>query len=226
MNKCKVCRVSVLDDSLVCPLCHRVLETGEDMDFMEKYNPYPNIREKDRWIQLISRIYFFVMILASAAVFIVNQALYSGMWWCFIPIAGMLYGYLLLRLAIISDQGYRTKISVPIVFGIAMVAGIDWVTGGAGWSLDYVVPAGILLMDLVILIVMLINLRNWQSYLLFQIAMILASLVMLVLWKCGIVRNPVVTFVALGVSVVMFLGCIIFGERKAKTELHRRFHIR
>ena len=40
MSKCKNCNVEILDDSQICPLCHSVLEEGE-----EGRNTYP-----DAWI--------------------------------------------------------------------------------------------------------------------------------------------------------------------------------
>ena len=40
MSKCKNCNVEILDDSQICPLCHSVLEEGE-----EGHNTYP-----DAWI--------------------------------------------------------------------------------------------------------------------------------------------------------------------------------
>ena len=30
MSKCKNCNVEILDDSQICPLCHSVLEEGEE----------------------------------------------------------------------------------------------------------------------------------------------------------------------------------------------------
>ena len=36
MSKCKNCNVEILDDSQICPLCHSVLEEGE-----EGRNTYP-----------------------------------------------------------------------------------------------------------------------------------------------------------------------------------------
>ena len=106
-----------------------------------------------------------------------------------------------------------------------MTIGIDWIIGYRGWSVNFVVPSAILLIDLAIVILMIVNTRNWQSYILMQMLTVILSGIILVLWKIGVIQYPVVTIVAAVVSVVMFVGTLIFGDRRAKNELKRRFHM-
>ena len=81
-------------------------------------------------------------------------------------------------------------------------------------------------MDAGILVLMITNRRNWQSYMMWQIFTILLSLVSIVLSFPGIVKSPLPGRIALAASVFLFLGTLIIGDRKARTELKRRFHIR
>ena len=102
---------------------------------------------------------------------------------------------------------------------------IDYVLGFGHWSLDYVIPLVLLVMDIMIIVAMFINIRNWQSYLLFQIVMILCSGVCVVLSLFDVIRHPVMSYVALGLSSIMFLATFIIGGRRARNELKRRFHV-
>lgn len=72
---------------------------------------------------------------------------------------------------------------------------------------------------------MIVNMSNWQSYLLLQIFTVLLSGGCVLLWRFGVITSPVLTLTALAVSLCMILGTLIFGERRAKTELKRRFHV-
>ena len=81
-------------------------------------------------------------------------------------------------------------------------------------------------MDAGILILMCINRRNWQSYMMWQIFMILCSVVPLVLYAVGIVTAPLFALLAFAFSAALFLGTLIIGDRRARTELRRRFHVR
>ena len=112
------------------------------------------------------------------------------------------------------------------LIAILMVVAIDFVVGYRGWSVNYALPSAILLVDAGILILMCINRRNWQSYMMWQIFMILCSVVPLVLYAVGIVTAPLLALLAFAFSTALFLGTLIIGDRRARTELRRRFHVR
>ena len=221
MSRCKQCNVEILDETERCPLCHSVLEKTVEVE-----NMYPNVRTMTRRLALLSRIYLFVAILVEALLIYLNVLSDSEMFWSAIPGLAMLYGYLVLRYAILGKSGYKGKIIVLTLIAILMVVAIDFVVGYRGWSVNYALPSAILLVDAGILILMCINRRNWQSYMMWQIFMILCSVVPLVLYAVGIVTAPLLALLAFAFSTALFLGTLILGDRRARTELRRRFHVR
>ena len=221
MSRCKQCNVEILDETERCPLCHSVLEKTGEVE-----NMYPNVRTMTRRLALLSRIYLFVAILVEALLIYLNVLSDSEMFWSAIPGLAMLYGYLVLRYAILGKSGYKGKIIVLTLIAILMVVAIDFVVGYRGWSVNYALPSAILLVDAGILILMCINRRNWQSYMMWQIFMILCSVVPLVLYAVGIVTAPLFALLAFAFSAALFLGTLIIGDRRARTELRRRFHVR
>lgn len=221
MSRCKQCNVEILDETERCPLCHSVLEKTVEVE-----NMYPNVRTMTRRLALLSRIYLFVAILVEALLIYLNVLSDSEMFWSAIPGLAMLYGYLVLRYAILGKSGYKGKIIVLTLIAILMVVAIDFVVGYRGWSVNYALPSAILLVDAGILTLMCINRRNWQSYMMWQIFMILCSVVPLVLYAVGIVTAPLLALLAFAFSAALFLGTLIIGDRRARTELRRRFHVR
>ena len=221
MSRCKQCNVEILDETERCPLCHSVLEKTVEVE-----NMYPNVRTMTRRLALLSRIYLFVAILVEALLIYLNVLSDSEMFWSAIPGLAMLYGYLVLRYAILGKSGYKGKIIVLTLIAILMVVAIDFVVGYRGWSVNYALPSAILLVDAGILILMCINRRNWQSYMMWQIFMILCSVVPLVLYAVGIVTAPLLALLAFAFSTALFLGTLIIGDRRARKELRRRFHVR
>ena len=221
MSRCKQCNVEILDETERCPLCHSVLEKTVEVE-----NMYPNVRTMTRRLALLSRIYLFVAILVEALLIYLNVLSDSEMFCSAIPGLAMLYGYLVLRYAILGKSGYKGKIIVLTLIAILMVVAIDFVVGYRGWSVNYALPSAILLVDAGILVLMCINRRNWQSYMMWQIFMILCSVVPLVLYAVGIVTAPILALLAFAFSTALFLGTLIIGDRRARTELRRRFHVR
>ena len=210
MSRCKQCNVEILDETERCPLCHSVLEKTVEVE-----NMYPNVRTMTRRLALLSRIYLFVAILVEALLIYLNVLSDSEMFWSAIPGLAMLYGYLVLRYAILGKSGYKGKIIVLTLIAILMVVAIDFVVGYRGWSVNYALPSAILLVDAGILVLMCINRRNWQSYMMWQIFMILCSVVPLVLYAVGIVTAPILALLAFAFSAALFLGTLIIGDRRA-----------
>ena len=64
-------------------------------------------------------------------------------------------------------------------------------------------------MDVAIIVLMIANKRNWQSYIMWQIFMILCSFVPIILYLTGIIYVPYLALAALGTSVFLFLGTLI-----------------
>lgn len=209
-----------MDETECCPLCKSILEQTEELE-----NMYPDVRIRMRRLKLFSRIYLFCAILAEAALFCVNLLTESQIWWSAITGLAFLYFYMVLRYAILGKSGYKSKVTVLVILSILIAVVIDFVLGYRGWSVDYVLPVGILVVDAVVLICMIGNRRNWQSYMMWQILMILCSLIPMGLYIKELEQNPYMAFLSLAVSVTIFLGTIIIGDRRARMELVRRFHI-
>lgn len=221
MSKCRQCNIEILDETERCPLCNSVLEYTVDVEDM-----YPNVRMMSRKLMLISRIYLFCAIITEVILVYINIESDSQTWWSLIVGFSLLYVYMLIRFAILGKSGYKSKISILTVIAILMSVAADFVVGYQGWAVNYVLPSGILFIDAGILVMMIVNRRNWQSYMMWQLLMILCSIIPLVFSLVGIATSPLYGLLAFASSVFLFLGTLIIGDRKARTELKRRFHIR
>lgn len=220
MSRCRQCNIEVLDETQRCPLCGTVLEPTVEVE-----NMYPDIRLKSRKLVFISRLYLFVSIVIE--IILVNVCMLSEVQSLVYIISGLvlLFGYIVIRYAILGTSGYIAKTVVLTIIAVIMLVAIDFSVGYNGWSVNYAFPSGILLIDAGILILMAVNRKNWQSYLMLQIFMVLCSTVAMILNLVHIVTDPIVSIVAMNVSVILLLGTVIIGGRRARVELKRRFHI-
>lgn len=221
MSICKKCNLEILDETERCPLCDSVLEQT-----MEVENMYPNVRVMARKLMLISRIYLFCAIIAEVLLVYINVVSDSQTWWSVIAALGFVYVYMLIRFAILGKSGYKSKVTILSLIAVLMLVAVDFLYGYRGWSVNYALPVIILLVDLSILFLMFFNRRNWQSYMMWQLFMILCSVVSLVFSLIGIATRPFMGELAFTASVLLFVGTVIIGDRRARTELKRRFHIR
>lgn len=230
MKKCKNCQVTILDHTMVCPLCHSVLDTDTQNVEQEKeqdYVPgmYPDVKEAARRLNFVVKLYTFLAIVIEAGLIVINDKMYAGTWWSAISGIAILYLFMTLRYSIQKNSGYRRVILMQVIGGVFLTIAVDFIVGYRGWSVNYVVPSAILLIDLAIIILMLVNMNNWQSYILLQMMTLLLSIIILILWRVHIITHPMMTIVAAAISAILFVGTLIFGDRRAKNELKRRFHM-
>ena len=220
MSKCRYCGVEIIDETEHCPLCQGVLEQGG-----ECATTYPNAVVGRRKLHFAFRLILFLSVAAGLICYAINRYVTPESNWSYIVIARLLYGLWMVYIIMKDNAGYRVRILSGVAGAVILIILLDALTGFAGWSINYVFPFAIVLVDVALVILMLINRRNWQSYLILQIFMILVGIIPIVLCQKGIITTGVLVNVVFLVTVILFLGSVILGGKTAKNELVRRFHI-
>lgn len=201
-------------------MCDSILEQTVEME-----NMYPDVKVQTRKWVFLSKVYLFVAIFLEVILFCINYVDKYKIGWSLVTGLGLLYGYLVICLAILGQAGHKLKIVLLAAIGIVMMILADFAIGYHGWSVNYVLPLCVILLDVGIAVLMLVNRRNWQSYIMWQILMLLVSGGMILLYVLGIITAPYILGIAVLMTVFLFLGTVLFGDRKARIELYRRFHI-
>ena len=221
MAECKKCGVRITDDTDRCPFCRCVLED----DGTKVENVYPDVENKVKVWRHIRRIVLFLSICAMIGMLI---ALYMGadiFNWTVVVGLILLYVNVTIYMTITERIGYMFKTMFLTLTVVFILIGIDYFTGYRRWSYDYTLPAALIFLNFSCVLLMLINRRNWQSYISLQIFNILFGVVLMILLQLDIIRQPVMVLIAGAASIVIFAGTMIFGGRRAADELKRRFFI-
>ena len=222
MNKCMKCQVEIMDGSNVCPLCHCILHQDGETETTLNYPALGRRREK---LKFIGRLCGFLCIVAFAVLVVLNLRLGASVRWDLIAGVAMIYGFLTLKLSVIARNGYRFVMLLQTLGGILLVVAIDVLLGFRGWSLDYVLPAGLMLMDAAVVVLMIVNNRNWQSYIPVELLQIVLSLIPVYLYHIHLNHQWYLALICFGAALFLFLGTVIIGGRRAVQELQRRFHV-
>ncbi len=223
MKRCNQCHLEIAESEQICPLCRTVLESdGKGEHTLPLYPPI--IFDVHKY-HIFIRLFIFISVVTGMLLLIVNLMNYHGFFWSGIVLAAILYAIITLQYSIQRNTNPAAKIMVQTLAAEFLVVWIDYLTGYEAWSVNYAVPGILLVAECSMLVLQIVNFMNWQSYILFQIEYVILSAIPVGLYFFHIVTEPFMTFLALLGSVVIFAGTMIFGDRKAKDELIRRFHI-
>lgn len=222
MKKCKKCNLEILDNTHICPLCKGVLEDHKD-DIHESM--YPDIEFGIDKYKKIKKIILFFLSVVSVILIFINYMTFSGFWWCIIADIGIVYFAITMSYSIFNNRSnLAAKLFVQTLTAAVLVVVIDNVVGYRAWSVNYVIPGLIIFADLSMVLCMIINRMNWQTYFMYQIGITLLSFIPLIMIGVKIVSKPLISVITTVVSVFVLAGTIVFGDRSVKNELIKRFN--
>lgn len=188
-------------------------------------NTYPNVLKKEKAISFIFRLMLFIAIISIITCVSINYTTGVSVMWSLIVTFSFLYVLLILYMFVRENAGYRVRMYGIVAGGVALLVLIDFITGFNRWSLNFIFPISIILMDIALIVLMIVNRRNWQSYIILIICMVPVSLVPVLFYALSIITTPYLAQIAFALSLFTTLGVIILGGPRAKAELYRRFHI-
>lgn len=226
MKFCAKCQIEILDETDHCPFCRCVVNKENENDLSaNSVGGYPDAVTATRRYRFIGNLVLFLSIVAGVICAGVNIEITPDLAWSVVVILALIYANIILQFAILGRSGYREKAIGVTLIGAVIVVGIDAMTGYKGWSVNYVLPSAIIALDIGIMILMIVNRRNWQSYIMTQILMVILCIVTCFMNYKHIITSPLMTQIATAISFFLFCGTVIIGDRKARQELKRRFHI-
>lgn len=219
MKICPKCQVEVLDDTYVCPLCLRVLE-GQG----EGTKVYPKVQFNAKRYQLVKRMLYFMLLLIVTLFSVINYLVYNSLMGYIIVSASAIYFAVTVNYSVLHRANLAAKILVQTIGAQLLIIVIDHTIGYTGWSINYVLPCICLFANLAIMLLMIINHMNWQEYIMYQLSMTILSLGQIILIICKMIERPALAIISVAISVLILLGTILFGDKRVKNELIRRFH--
>ena len=224
MGKCLKCNVKISDDTYVCPLCKSVLEPIEGETFTDNYpTNIAFIKQKEATALNVFR---FIAIAAELVLVAINLLTDRSFLWCIITGVGLFYAYLTIHMAANRSMDTRMRFIFQASSGVFFLIVIDYLLGFKGWSICLVIPIAVLFLDMVVFILILANLKNFEIYIWSEILFLIYSVIPII----GFIFYPdefkIMRVISFGCSVILFLGTVFIGGRKSRAELLRRFHIK
>ncbi len=223
-RKCDYCGVVILDPTGKCPLCRRSIAPLDEESRRLIEPTYPLTKRKTYRARNTLWIYTITAIAAFLLIFNVNLRMGHEMWWTFLIGLIMIYGYVTLFFSLKKQIGHQPKMMMQSLLAVLLVLFIDYSTGFRGWALTYVYPGLLAFIDLMIVILMLVNKRNWQSYIIMQLWVVILASAPFILYVFGIIDHLQVSWIILASVILVFVATLLIGGSRARSEMARRFH--
>ena len=228
---CNRCNVDVVDEAIECPLCHGVLELDDEdkveniSDMVSKSSTYPDVTVSLKIMKLVIRIVIFASVIAGITVLLVNYLTFNGVYWSLIVIAGLVYGNLTLLYSFRDRKSIQRIVQVQMLAAIVLLQILDYLLGSKGWSFSYALPILFVGVDVGMVVLMIVGIDGWQTYIMTEIVTFILSIVIFVMRLCGLVKGSFFMIIAIAVTGIILLGTVLFGQKMVENELKRRFKL-
>ena len=187
---------------------------------------YPDITPAMRRMRFVIKLTIFCSIVVEGVLILINYLTYSKVKWSALCGIGLAYACFSLIYSFRHNKSHRKKMLVQAIFIMPVLVLVDYILGYTGWSIDFAIPCVIAMLDIAILVLMIINTENWQSYILLQVYIIIICVILTILMLTGkFFKHDFFMIIADVMSALLLGGTLVFGDRPATTELKRRFHV-
>jgi RNA polymerase subunit RPABC4/transcription elongation factor Spt4 len=221
MRFCNKCRVEIENESDTCPLCKQPIVKQEGI--LEKDFP-TIINKKAKNLNIATRLLIFLLILLFGINVVINILFGYKLFWSLYSIAPLFYAYMLIDMAMRSHKNIG-KIVLNNLFMLSIISIIlDNMLGFDRWSFNYAIPLLILTGILALLIFIFIKPTLYINYFVYIILIASFALILLLLLLLGFITIKLPSVIAIFVSIMAVIALVLFGDRRIKNELIKRFH--
>ena len=102
---------------------------------------------------------------------------------------------------------------------------IDYRLGFKGWSLSLAIPIILIVANTAMLILTIVSYKKYLRYAIYQLFILIFSILPAILIGERIVTKPVMSFIAIGISLLNFIITIILSAKDLKEAIKRKFHM-
>ncbi|MDR2090865.1 MAG: DUF6320 domain-containing protein [Clostridiales bacterium] len=220
--RCYNCGADVRGDIRICPLCHNKLKDEGLSDGV-----YP-VRAKNAARSpsfSFDKVFWFVFLNAVTVCAAINIWLKTEPWSAVVA-AGLIYVYVFVKSTMNSKSDIAKRLFFQILFLSVVFAAINFAffDRKMEWVFEYALPVLYAASALLYGILILIRVRNFHDYILYELFVIVLGIIPAVLYFTGIIKQGIPAFVCFFTCIMVFLSNLIFSWKFVKNELKKRFH--
>ena len=223
MKHCKICNVDVKTDKNYCPLCFNQMQGKSTEKPLYLCNTDKRSQLKKHY--LANKILLFISLVAVCICGFINFITYSGVAWSLVVLTGLVYLWILIRHAIMSNRSAFEKVFFQFVGVLAITISSYFISSGGDWLLNYVVPSIAITTSVILVMITLCNKRRKNFLMGFLVIYFLLLTLSIVLLACKFDTFKVLNEINLLVTSLAILGTLFFGFKTIKNELSKKLHL-
>lgn len=175
--------------------------------------------------ELILKICIISSILMAIVLLIINKALTPQIPWAALTNAGIVYIWVTVLYAINKNINIAGYVLVQTIAISILSIYIDYMLGFRGWSINIAIPILIIISNITMLVLTIVSHKKYIKYAIYQLVIVIFSMIPVVLMHENYINNKVLTIVATGISILNLILTLTLCARDVKEAVIRKFHM-
>lgn len=174
---------------------------------------------------LIIKILLGVSLLIAIVLIIINKLTTPTIHWAALSNAGIIYTWITVIYSINKRTNIAGHVMIQAIAISILTTYIDYNLGFKGWALEISIPIIIIIANFTMLVLTIVSHRRYIRYAIYQLIICLYSLLPIYFIQKDLVDNNVLSYVAIGISILNFILTIILSAKDVKDAIVRKFHL-
>ena len=174
---------------------------------------------------LLMRILLGVSLIIASILTIINKFTTPEIHWAALANSGIIYVWITVRYSINKRTNIAGYVMIQAIAISLLTTYIDYNLGFKGWSLEISIPIIIIIANVTMLVLTIVSHKKYVRYAIYQLVICIYSMIPIYFIQKELIDNYVLSYVAIGISIMNFILTILLSARDVKEAVIRKFHM-
>ena len=174
---------------------------------------------------LIFKIFLISSVILGIILFIINKLTTPNIPWATLTNAGIIYIWITVFYSIKKNTNIAGHVLIQAIAISLLTVFIDYKLGFEKWSINISMPIIIIIANVTMLILTIVSYKKYIKYAIYQLIIVLFSMIPVILLSENILENKVLSIVASSISIFNLILTLILSTKDVKEAIVRKFHI-
>lgn len=185
---------------------------------------YPKKINANKTDKLI-KIFLLASIILALILWLINKLTSPNVPWAALANSGIIYAWITVIYSIKKNTNIAGHVLIQTLAISLLTLFIDYKLGFKGWSFEIAIPIIIIIANITMLILTIVSYKKYIKYAIYQLIIVIFSMLPILFIEEKIVSNPVLSIIASSISTLNFVLCLILCAKDVKEAIVRKFHM-
>ena len=175
--------------------------------------------------EIITKIMLAISIIVAIVLTVINKLTTPNIPWAALANSGIIYIWITVFYSIKKNTNIAGHVLIQAIAISLLTIFIDYKLGFEKWSINIAIPIIIIIANITMLILTIVSYKKYIKYAIYQLIIVLFSMIPVILIGENILENKVLSIVASSISISNLILTLILSAKDVKEAVIRKFHI-